>query len=500
MPTTLVTAAIPYVNAAPHLGYAYELVQADVAARALRATGHAVRLTTGTDDNSLKNVLAAEAVGEDAAAFVDRHANRFAALEAPLGLALDDFVRTSRDERHRAAVERIWTAAEAAGDLYRRDYVGDYCVGCEQFWRPDELVDGRCPEHLSPTERVEELNWFFRLSRYRDRLHRLISDDAIEIRPEPFRREALAFVERGLDDLSVSRSAERARGWGLPVPGDPSQVVYVWFDALTNYLSALDWGGAGPGAWRALDERIHVIGKGILRFHAIYWPAFLASAGEPPPTRIRVHPYLTVDGRKLSKSAGASIDPTSVVEATSTDALRWAFARDVGDVADTDVSIDRIVERADDELANGIANAAHRITTLVARHLDGVVAPGPVDEVIDERCAAATAALAAIELRDGSRALAEAIDRLNATISATEPWVIARDPDRRDELAAVLGSHLAGVRRIATTLAPICPGLSARLLHLTAGSPLPTPTPALARLRRRPPAAGRRAPGPGIVT
>lgn len=294
MRTTCLTVAIPYVNAAPHLGYAYELVEGDIYARARRSCGDRVRFLGGTDDYSLKNVLAAQAAGVSTSVFVDANAKHFEQLADPLGLSFDDYIRTSIDRRHAPAVERLWRACAANGDLYTQNFEGDYCVGCEQFYAPGELVKGYCPEHGTPVERVAEKKWLFRLSAYRDQIEALISSGRLIVSPEPFKQEVLAFVRRGLEDISVSRSATRARGWGLAVPDDQSQVIYVWFDALANYISALGFGDIESSNyrewWVESDERVHVIGKGILRFHAVYWPAFLASAGQPPPTRIQVHP------------------------------------------------------------------------------------------------------------------------------------------------------------------------------------------------------------------
>jgi methionyl-tRNA synthetase len=497
MTTTYVTVAIPFVNAAPHLGYAYELVLADVYARARRSAGDRVRFLGGTDDHSLKNVLAAEASGLPTRAFVDRHAARFQALAGPLALTFDDFLRTSADPRHRPAVERLWRACHDRGDLYRRPYEGDYCVGCEQFYGPDELVDGRCPEHGTATERVAEDNWFFRLSRYQRHLDELISTDRLAVRPEPFRREVLAFVRRGLADISVSRSVGRARGWGIPVPDDPGQVVYVWIDALANYISALGYGGPGRADhdtwWTGADRRVHVVGKGILRFHAVYWPALLASAGEPPPTRIQVHPYLTAGGAKLAKSSGTAVDPVAVVDAYGTDALRWWFARDVGAVADTDYSPDRLVARANDDLANALGNVTNRIVTLVHRHRGGVVPAAPgrraggrsggvVAEVAGLE-AAVREAIAGFDLRRAARHVAEAVAALNRDLEATRPWAVARDPGRATDLDGLRACHVATARCIATAAAPIVPGLSEVLLHRLQGTPrLPAPAPAYARL------------------
>ncbi|HEY6740433.1 MAG TPA: methionine--tRNA ligase, partial [Actinopolymorphaceae bacterium] len=319
---TYVTTSIPYVNADPHLGFALEAVQADVLARHRRARGDDVRLQSGTDDNSLKNVQAAERAGVPVAELVGRYAARFRALQGALDLSYDDFLETSRDPRHRPGVERLWRACAERGDLYRKHYEGLYCVGCEAFYTPDELADGRCPEHETEPVRVSEENWFFRLSRYEDALRELYARGRLRIEPRQRANEVEAFIAHGLRDFSISRSVERARGWGVPVPDDPDQVMYVWWDALGNYVTALGFGGNDDSATSAYDawwvnseRRIHVIGKGILRFHAVYWPAMLLSAGLPLPTDIDVHDYVTANGRKLGKSSGNAIDPFDVAEA-----------------------------------------------------------------------------------------------------------------------------------------------------------------------------------------
>jgi methionyl-tRNA synthetase len=275
-----VTTTIPYVNARPHLGFALEAVQADVLARHRRQRGDEVWFLTGTDDNSLKNVLAAEAEGVPTSELVDRNAAAFTALREPLELSFDDFIRTSRDARHRAGVERLWRACADSGDIYRRHYQGLYCVGCEQFYTSAELAEGRCPEHGVPPQVVAEDNWFFRLSRYQDRLYELIASGRLRIEPAARRNEVLAFIAAGLEDFSISRSRARARGWGIPVPGDPDQVVYVWWDALGNYVTSLGYGKGGGDYshwWACGDRRVHLVGKGVLRFHAVYWPAMLLS-------------------------------------------------------------------------------------------------------------------------------------------------------------------------------------------------------------------------------
>ena len=296
-----ITTAIPYVNGDPHLGHALEFVQADVLARHRRLRGDNVRFLSGTDDNALKNVDAAVAAGLSVAEFVAEKAQRFVDLAVTLQLSNDDFIRTSTDPRHRPGVERLWRACAEAGDLYQRDYQGLYCSGCEAFVLPDDLAAGRCPEHGQAPELIVERNWFFRLSRYQDALLDLVERGRLRIEPTHRRNEVLAFIRSGLTDFSVSRAHERARGWGIPVPDDPEQLIYVWFDALANYITALgnDSDDAYRDWWRESDERLHLIGKGIIRFHAIYWPAILLSAQQPLPTTIFVHDYLTVEGRKL---------------------------------------------------------------------------------------------------------------------------------------------------------------------------------------------------------
>ena len=473
MSTTYVTVAIPYVNAEPHLGYAYELVQADVYARARRLAGDDVRFLGGTDDHALKNVLAAEAAGVPTGEFVDANAQRFAALGGPLGVSFDDFLRTSADPRHRPAVERLWRACAANGDLYRRSYEGEYCVGCERFYDRTELVKGiddvpRCPEHLTPVEPVAETNWFFRLSRYEDHLHRLISSGELEIHPQTFRDEVLSFIGGGLEDISVSRPAERARGWGVPVPDDPTEVIYVWFDALAYYLSALEFGDPESVAyrhwWLRSDRRVQVIGKGILRFHAVYWPAFLASARQPAPTRLEVHPYLTVDGAKISKSGSATISPFTVLDRYGADALRWWFGRDVGPVKDTDFTEERLIERVDHDLANGIGNVANRIATLAARvGRDTRPRATPIDAVagLDEDV---LAAVANFDLRGATLAICAAVDALNRDLEATRPWELVRlAVPRNAGLDELLSRYLASVQVIATAIRPIVPELADRL-------------------------------------
>lgn len=476
--TYYVTTAIPYVNAAPHLGHALELVQADVLARHRRRRGQRVRFLTGTDDNALKNVTAARAAGVDTAAFVAGNAARFAALREPLGLSFDDFIATSTDARHAVGVRRLWRRCAAAGDFYRHRYTGLYCAGCEQFYGPAELPDGRCAEHQREPETVEECNWFFRLSRYQDELLRVLESGRVRITPAVRRNEVLAFVRAGLADFSVSRPAARAGGWGITVPDDPDQVVYVWWDALANYITALGFGTDDPAYrqwWTDATERVHVIGKGIVRFHAVYWLALLLSAGQPLPTTVVVHDYLTADGAKLSKSAGNAVDPTVLVDRYGTDALRWWLLREVAPVGDTDFTVERLVHRANRDLAHALGNLVHRTLHLVHRYRAGRVprAAGPDPAPLLSAAGAdlpgrVDRALDGFDFRAATGAVCAVVDQANRLVDAEQPWQLARAERGGDGTAAarlddVLAALVGACRTLADELRPFIPDGAGRL-------------------------------------
>ena len=467
---TYITTTIPYVNARPHLGFALELVQADVLARRARQQGEDVRALTGTDDNSLKNVLAAQAEGVPVQEFVDRNAEAFAALRGPLDLSFDDFIRTSSDPRHRSGVERLWELCDARGDLYRRHYSGLYCVGCEQFYAPEDLLDGRCPEHGTEPQVVSEENWFFRLSRYEAQLRDLIVSGRLRIEPASRRNEILSLIDGGLHDFSVSRSHSRARGWGIPVPGDASQVVYVWWDALGNYVTSLGFGDDHPDYatwWADSTRRIHLVGKGVIRFHAVYWPAMLLSAGLPLPTEILVHDYLTIDGRKISKSSGVTADPARLAEQVGTDAVRWWLLREVPRVGDADFTLERLVDRANAELAGGVGNLVHRTVTMIHRYRGGVVPPagagiGALEQACADAPAAIDEALEGFDFRRATSAVWRIVDEANRAIDVTRPWQLARaerdgEPDASAKLDEALAALHAACVSLATVLEPFLP-------------------------------------------
>lgn len=474
MPRQYVTTAIPYVNSKPHLGFAMEMVQADVLARHWRHRGQEVRFLSGTDDNSLKNAIAAEAEGIPTQELVDRNAQAFFDLREPLQISFDDFIRTSIDPRHTAGVERFWKATDAAGDLYRKHYEGLYCVGCEQFYNESELVDGCCPEHLTPPQTVAEENWFFKLSRYEDQLRELIESGQLRIEPEVRRNEVLGFIRGGLQDFSISRSVERARGWGIQVPGDPDQVIYVWWDALGNYITALDYGADGEDYqhwWVDSDERTHVIGKGIVRFHAVYWPAMLLSAGVPLPSKIFVHDYLTVDGRKLGKSLGNAVDPVAIVEAYGTDALRWWLLRDVPRVGDVDFTIERLVQRHNEDLANGLGNLVNRTVSMIHKYRSGQVAAppsvrGPLGDAIEEARAAVDAAIERFDFRQATSAVWRIVEEANRYVVQNAPWNLAKkekNGGESAELTDVLATLAHACAVVADELTPFLPEAARRV-------------------------------------
>ncbi|HEY4511135.1 MAG TPA: methionine--tRNA ligase [Candidatus Paceibacterota bacterium] len=367
------TTSIPYVNARPHLGHALEFVQADTYARFQKLLGNEVFLLTGSDDNALKNVQAAEAAHMPVARYVTEHSALFKKLNENLNVSFDHFVSTSAEERHRRGAQKLWTRIRPE-DIDRKKYHGFYCVGCEEFKTEKELVQGECPEHPGKKlEEVEEENYFFKLSHYQGKLLELIENDTLRITPTSRKNEMLAFVRGGLEDFSISRSFQRAHGWGVPVPGDETQVMYVWFDALGNYITALDYADDGNlfKKWWAdnTSNKKHFIGKGINRFHTLYWPAMLLSAGLSLPTEVVVHGYITSGGQKMSKSLGNVADPEELIREYGTDAVRYFLLRHVHPFEDSDFTVERFKEAYNANLANGLGNFVSRVMKMSSEHL-----------------------------------------------------------------------------------------------------------------------------------
>lgn len=475
-----ITTAIPYVNARPHLGFALEMIQADAFARFRRIKGLDVRFLTGADENSLSNVQAAEAEGVPTQQLVDRNAGYFRDLKHELNISFDDFIRTSVDPRHLNGAAKLWRACEQAGDIYRKPYRGLYCVGCEQFYTEEELIDGLCPEHHTVPELIEEENYFFRLSSYADRIAGLIEQDVLQIVPQSRKNEVLSFIKMGLHDFSISRSRRRARGWGVAVPGDEEQVMYVWFDALSNYINALDYAGEGElfnRYWASNPNRVHVIGKGIIRFHAVYWPAMLLSAGIPLPAKIFVHGYITVHGTKMSKTLGNVVDPVELAGKFGIDPLRYYLLRKIPPTDDGNFTLDSLIQSYNSDLADQLGNLLSRFVGMVERYYDGVV-PAPVsaheaDEGL-KRVAGTlpkrlNQAMEGFSPQDALGAVWDLVAEANRYVVEVQPWSLAKarsaDTSAEQRLSTVLYNLAEVLRMVALGCAPFLPDTSNRIFE-----------------------------------
>ena len=362
-----VTGAIPYVNANPHIGHALEFVQTDTIARFHKLLGEETLTLCGGDENALKNVQAAEKADEDVQDFVDRNNQLFHDLVKKLHCQHDVWQKGSSPEHHKAS-QALWELVKknSPEDIYQKEYEGLYCVGCETFYTPDELNEnGECFEHPGkPLEKVKEKNYFFRLSSYGEKIKKLVTNHEIKIYPEHRKNEVIQFIEQGLEDISISRSNERAKNWGVSVPGDDSQKMYVWFDALNIYQSGIGFSSDEEKYNKWWPADVHVIGKGILRFHAIYWPAFLLSANLRLPKAIFVHDYFTVNGQKMSKTLGNVIDPVEMVDKYGAESLRYYFLAKFSPFSDGDFSEDKLINTYNADLANGLGNLVARVAKL----------------------------------------------------------------------------------------------------------------------------------------
>jgi methionyl-tRNA synthetase len=471
-----ITTSIPYVNAAPHVGFALELVQTDVIARFNRLIGREVRFQTGTDENATKNVLAARQQGLGTAALVDTNAGRFRQLLASLDISADDFIRTTED-RHRRGVHQFWRQLRP-GDVYRKAYHGLYCTGCEDFLLEKDLINGCCSDHGTPPLHVAEENYFFRLSAYQRQIDDLIQTGRVEVVPPKRRSEVLSFIRAGLQDISISRSAARTGGWGIHVPDDPSQTIYVWIDALINYLSGPGFGsGDGWREWWNDDvEKVHVIGKNVWKFHAVYWPALLLSAGLPLPDKIVVHGFVTANGRKIGKSLGNSIDPFECVERFGADTVRYYLLRSIPSFDDGDFSLARLAELYRTELVNGIGNLVSRLASLCAKA--GYVSslpttrPAPPGTCKD--------AFAAFELDKALAQIYSIVDELNVDIERKRPWELV-GKDHADSLLDLLAGWLAQMLTLATCLGPVLPSTSVGIIARLFSGPVRPASPLFPR-------------------
>jgi len=487
-----ITTAISYPNGPPHIGHAYEAIAADAIARFQRQQGRDVRFQTGTDEHGLKMAQAARAEDLDPRAFSDKMSRLFQEMCDALNVSYDRFIRTSKPDHYRAS-QAIWTAMEERGDLYLDRYEGWYSVRDEAYYEEEELTvadDGtKQSPHDTPVEWTVEESWFFRLSRYQQPLLDHYAANPEFIRPESRRNEVMRFVEGGLKDLSISRTSF---DWGVPVPNSKHHVMYVWLDALTNYITGLGYPD-DTDLWRRYwPANVHLIGKDVVRFHAVYWPAFLMSAGIELPKQVYGHGFLLSRGEKMSKSVGNVVDPMVLADRFGVDALRYFLLREVPFGQDGSYTAEAIVNRANAELANSFGNLAQRTLSMVVKNLAGVL-PAAGNTAEDVQLLELVRRATDEEVPDafdrfafsvGIESWLRAVFACNAYVDAQAPWALRKtDPER---MAAVLGTLVSAVRELTRAIAPIIPDSADKLMSLIdageGGAPIPQPTPLFPRL------------------
>ncbi len=454
-----ITSAIPYVNARPHIGHALEFLQADTIARYQKLLGKEVLFLCGSDENAIKNVQAAETAGKPIQKFIDENATYFEEVAKHLNVEFDIFQKGS-SENHKIASQKLWELCEKNGDIYKKAYKGLYCIGCEEFKSPSELNEnGECPEHPGKKlEEIEEENYFFKLSKYQDQLLDLIESGEYEIVPEFRKNEITSFIKSGLQDFSISRSNERAKNWGVPVPNDPSQRIYVWFDALNIYQSGIGFATDEENYNKWWPADVHVIGKGIIRFHAVYWPAILLSAGLKLPKKLFVHEYFTVNGQKMSKTLGNVVNPIDIIEKYGTDALRYFCLAKISPFQDGDFSEEKLREVYNSDLANGLGNLVARVAKLAERYN-----LTPTDEILelDEKV---RQAVDQFKFNEALGTIWSLISEADQEINRTKPWEL-----EEEEAKKVLSDLCQRIVTIAHNLQPFLPSTAEKILEQYSG-------------------------------
>lgn len=458
------TTAIPYVNAKPHVGHALEFVQADVIKRYRKIKGDDVLLLSGADENAIKNVQAAEKENIDVQRFIDIHSKEFEELAKKLNIEFDVFQRGSANVHHKAS-QKLWELCKH--DIYKKTYTGLYCVGCELFYEKSELNEkGECFEHPGkPLEEVSEENYFFKLSLYQKQITELIEKDKLKIYPEFRKNEILGFLKEGLRDISVSRSNKRAKNWGVNVPNDGTQKMYVWFDALNIYQSGIGFNNNDEEYHKWWPADLHVIGKGIIRFHAVYWPAFLLSADLPLPKALFVHGYFTIDGQKMSKTLGNVIDPIALCDQYGTDALRYYFLRELSPFSDGDFSIKRLKEVYNADLANGLGNLIARVAKLCETARFKQTSTSKSGHVILEQ-EDFEKNMEDYKFNDAVAIIWNKITKLDKFINEEKPWELLKLPEgdkKLQTIESVLAHAVEQIQEISILLAPFMPETSEKI-------------------------------------
>jgi methionyl-tRNA synthetase len=475
--TFYVTTPIYYPNDVPHIGHAYTTVATDFVARYQRLRGEKVFFLTGTDEHGKKVPQAAREQGLEPQEFVDRMEPRWREPWELLDVAYDDYIRTT-EPRHEAAVTRLLQAVYDNGrdDIYLGRYEGLYCVSCEAYYSEDELIDGNCPVHGTPVEAMSEDNYFFRLSAYQDRLLEHYQRRPEAVRPESRLNEVVSMIKGGLRDFSISRTSF---AWGVPLPWDKEHVCYVWFDALTNYITAAGYGEDQERFERVWPADIHFIGKDILRFHAVYWPAMLMAGGVELPRQVWAHGFLLVGGEKMSKTKLTGIPPKQLVDHFGVDAYRYYFLREIQFGQDGSFSWESMVDRYNADLANGLGNLASRVLAMIDSYFDGSVpqpagggADAELQRVVRTRAGRFEAAMAEVALTSALAAVWEIVAAANQQLVRWAPWALAKDPGKREELASVLYASAEVLRVLAVLISPVMPRAAARLWEQL-GIPVP---------------------------
>lgn len=470
------------MNAQPHIGHALEFVQADAIARYHQVLGDDVLYLCGSDENAMKNVQAAEKEGVPIQDFVNKNTKLFIALAERLNVHFGVFQQGS-DAQHYAASQKLWTLCKANGDIYKKEYSGLYCVGCETFYTRDELNEnGECFEHPGrKLEEVTEENYFFKLSAYQEKLTELIESDTIAIVPTYRKNEILAFLKRGLNDISISRSNERAKNWGVPVPDDSQQRMYVWFDALNIYQSGIGFGVNEDLYKKWWPADVQVIGKGIIRFHAVYWPAFLLSAKLALPKKLFVHEYITVNGQKMSKTLGNVIDPNMLIEKYGADSLRYFFLRYISPFADGDFSENTFVEKYNADLANGLGNLTARVAKLCETESFEQLGSKDRSSIHLMDVAQYDQAMRDYKFFDALNFVWTKIASLDKFIGEERPWEMAKKGDAR--LKSVLSHAVDQIQEIAVLLEPFMPDTAKRIEKQFAGPKVNSEKPLFPRIQ-----------------
>jgi methionyl-tRNA synthetase len=460
------TTAIDYVNSRPHLGTAYEKICADVIARYKRMAGVETWFLMGNDEHSQNVYKSAVQQGLDPLAYCNQMEAAFKETWRALDISFDDFIRTT-EPRHKAGVTDLLKRIHASGDIFEGVYEGWYCIGCEAFKSDTELVDGRCEVHGTVPQWIKEKNYFFRLSKYQQPLIDLFKAHPGFIEPEVRRNEQMRLLEGGLEDISISRAGQ---AWGIPLPWDPDSVVYVWFDALINYASAVGLGTDPVRFEKWWPADVHIIGKDITRFHSVIWPAMLLSAGLPIPRKVFGHGFLSIDGQKMSKSLGTMVDPIEAANRHGVDPLRLYLIKEIAFGVDGDFSWDRFDERYNVDLANNLGNLVSRVAAMAHQFRQGRLVPsgagsGKLARIATDAANQYRAAMDALELHQAVAAAYRVIDAANEYIAANAPWALAKDAAKADQLTQVLFDAAEAIRLTAVLLSPVIPASSREILR-----------------------------------